>query len=594
VKQKKWLFFVSKKEDITMGHLTNDIYFIQEGRNFMKSFNLFIFLLVVFNSHLFAQSYGQLLFNTNYDYLYNNSPVRYIEMLEYTNDNNLDPVIFIRGKLYYRPDTTWLTLEPFGQTTSSRGIQYCKDGPLNGKLLLLSAEGFSVVDPSNWQYNTFQPGTSNLQSFAYTSDGNIFAIGSNYNILKSTDQGLTFNQYIRIGDGDPSVNIINGQGPAELTIKISENGQYLSIVGGFEEASTSGMNDIIYLYHSSDFGATWQGQILGIDGVYGQVSNRNYAPFFQNFAQLSYEVDNSGKTHVVINGYGEGVVEGSTDTTEVFPVLYWNNNLDKWIAVTDPFMERPNDGFGNVVSVLRPGNGIGNAYPTISITPEGNGIMILWQSFEHTAGYSSPFNIYPGDNSGSSHPVYYTDINYLLGYDPGSGFSIEWLYNVLLSLPIDNSRTEQYPILSPFFESMGVPFIYEGFFIYQYDAIPGVSVFNQNSPSVETAWYYHSFLYLGTSVDHDFISDMDYYLSQNYPNPFNPSTNIRYQIPDAGLVTLRVYDLLGREVATLVDEYTDAGRYEIEFDASKLSSGIYFYQLNAGTFTSIKKMILLR
>ena len=556
--------------------------------------SLMVSLLLIFSSHLFAQDFGQLLFNTDHDYLYNNSPVRYIEMLDYNNDGNLDPVVFIRGKLYYRPDTTWITLEPFAQSTSSRGLQYCNGGPLDGKLLLLSADGFSVVDPSNWQFNTSQPGMSDLQSFAYTSDGTIYAVGNDYNIFKSTDQGLTFNQHIRVGDGDSNVNIGSFSGPAELPIKISSDGQYLSIVGGFEEGAVNGIDDIIYLYHSPDFGATWQGQILGIDGVYGQVANRNYAPLFQNFAQLSYEVDNEGKTHVVINGYGKGVLEGSTDTTDVFPVLYWNNNYDKWTAVTEPSNERPSDGHGNVVLLLRPGNGIGNAYPTISITPEGNGMMILWQSIEYTSGFGSPFNIYPGDNSGNSYPVYYTDINYILGYDPGPNFGIEWLHGILLSIPFDNSRTEQYPVLSPFFESMGVPFIYEGFYIYQYDAIPGVSLFNQNSSSVETAWYYHSFLYLGTSVDDDLISDMDFYLAQNYPNPFNPSTIIRYQIPDAGFVTLVVYDVLGREIATLVDEYRNAGSYEIEFGAAGLSSGIYIYTLKSGSFFKTRKMSVLK
>jgi hypothetical protein len=83
-------------------------------------------------------------------------------------------------------------------------------------------------------------------------------------------------------------------------------------------------------------------------------------------------------------------------------------------------------------------------------------------------------------------------------------------------------------------------------------------------------------------------------LEQNYPNPFNPKTVISYQLPVSGNVTLKVYDLLGREVATLVDEYRVAGRYEIEFNASELSSGIYFYKLQAGKYAETKKMILLR
>ena len=86
----------------------------------------------------------------------------------------------------------------------------------------------------------------------------------------------------------------------------------------------------------------------------------------------------------------------------------------------------------------------------------------------------------------------------------------------------------------------------------------------------------------------------DYSLSQNYPNPFNPSTKIEFRIPKAGLVSLKIYDLLGREVKTLVSEEMQAGNYTISFDASSLSSGIYFYTLNTGEFISTKKMVLLK
>lgn len=86
----------------------------------------------------------------------------------------------------------------------------------------------------------------------------------------------------------------------------------------------------------------------------------------------------------------------------------------------------------------------------------------------------------------------------------------------------------------------------------------------------------------------------DFSLFQNYPNPFNPSTTINYSIPSSEFVTLKVYDVLGNKVATLVDEYKFAGSYEIDFDASQLSSGVYFYKLQAGSFVEIKKMMLAR
>ena len=84
----------------------------------------------------------------------------------------------------------------------------------------------------------------------------------------------------------------------------------------------------------------------------------------------------------------------------------------------------------------------------------------------------------------------------------------------------------------------------------------------------------------------------DYELSQNYPNPFNPVTIIRYALPNTSLVQLVVYDLIGQEVTTLVNEELPPGRYETQFLGSNLPSGVYFYQLRAGTYLETKKMVL--
>ncbi|NWG27485.1 MAG: T9SS type A sorting domain-containing protein [Ignavibacteriaceae bacterium] len=87
---------------------------------------------------------------------------------------------------------------------------------------------------------------------------------------------------------------------------------------------------------------------------------------------------------------------------------------------------------------------------------------------------------------------------------------------------------------------------------------------------------------------------IEYSLSQNYPNPFNPTTTINYSIKTTGLVTLKVYDMLGVEVASLVNENQEAGNYSVTFNASELPSGIYFYTLTSGNFIVTKKLILLR
>jgi hypothetical protein len=101
-----------------------------------------------------------------------------------------------------------------------------------------------------------------------------------------------------------------------------------------------------------------------------------------------------------------------------------------------------------------------------------------------------------------------------------------------------------------------------------------------------------------TNIEHIFFDEIlsvtEYELGQNFPNPFNPSTKISYQIPKAGLVTLKIYDLLGKEIATLVNEQQNEGRYEVKFDASLLASGVYIYKLQAGDFVFSKKMIILK
>ncbi len=109
------------------------------------------------------------------------------------------------------------------------------------------------------------------------------------------------------------------------------------------------------------------------------------------------------------------------------------------------------------------------------------------------------------------------------------------------------------------------------------------------------------------TVEAEILSPNEFILEQNYPNPFNPSTKIRYSIPtpsssiplikernEVGFVTLKVYDILGNEIATLVNEYKPAGSYEVEFNSHQLAGGIYFYQLKTDNFIETKKMVYLK
>ncbi|MCB0730577.1 MAG: T9SS type A sorting domain-containing protein [Ignavibacteriae bacterium] len=104
---------------------------------------------------------------------------------------------------------------------------------------------------------------------------------------------------------------------------------------------------------------------------------------------------------------------------------------------------------------------------------------------------------------------------------------------------------------------------------------------------------------VGLKQKYNSLLPKKYILHQNYPNPFNPSTIIEYSIPNeetfqATAVQLKVYDILGREVTTLFNEVKQPGSYQVTFDASALSSGMYFYELKSGNFREVKKMMLLR
>ena len=90
------------------------------------------------------------------------------------------------------------------------------------------------------------------------------------------------------------------------------------------------------------------------------------------------------------------------------------------------------------------------------------------------------------------------------------------------------------------------------------------------------------------------MSQLNLILQQNYPNPFNPTTMIKYSIPGKSFVTLKVYDILGNEIATLVNGEKPAGHYSVRFNSKGLASGIYLYKMEAGDFISTKKLIILK
>lgn len=112
------------------------------------------------------------------------------------------------------------------------------------------------------------------------------------------------------------------------------------------------------------------------------------------------------------------------------------------------------------------------------------------------------------------------------------------------------------------------------------------------TPVYKKVWEYLLSTPATTSVASEQLSVTGYQLAQNYPNPFNPATTIRFSIPERSYVVLRVFNILGREMETLVDGELNAGEHSVVFNAENLSSGVYFYQLKANSFTKVLKGVV--
>ncbi|MCH7769634.1 MAG: T9SS type A sorting domain-containing protein [Bacteroidetes bacterium] len=128
------------------------------------------------------------------------------------------------------------------------------------------------------------------------------------------------------------------------------------------------------------------------------------------------------------------------------------------------------------------------------------------------------------------------------------------------------------------------------------------NIYNYADENIETGEYYYRLKQIDYDGSFEYSPEVqikieviyDFNLEQNYPNPFNPTTTIEYSIPEASFVELKIYDILGGEVASLVKENKPSGKHSVKFNASNLPSGIYFYRIVSGNFTATKKLILLK
>jgi len=567
-------------------------------------------VLFLFASFNFAQSSsnpGTLIKHSKFEKYFNPS-ANLIIVDDFDNDSQTEIAILVVDTLSIIDSTNILYFQAFSSTSLIAPMvtmDYCPD--FNGEQKIISYY-MEFID-SYWSY--YYPSNHSML-YGSVNDAWLYSFSPDLSCkiwsVQDIDTSIYFQNGIYIAQeilSNPSLVTLIGQNDPLMSfefagnfgsppaILVSSNNQYISTFLTRDNIFTSGNPHGIYHYYSNDYGTTWQGEIVlrgNIDQPeWGQISNRNLAPYLSYHSFVAGTMDDFGILHLALWGYGR-TLEG-LDTLETTAILYWNSRDKNWIAVTDPAYEKMYDGVGNSLSQYAPARFLGQSNPTISVSEDGQVVMIAWCVPEYVGEPGiSALNIYPGDGGQYSTSIYYTD--YLANVSTDGGTT--WLESNIFALKNRSNVQEVYLSLNKnliFNESSGN---YRADYFYIVDEIPGDAYLSQNSFSSSNEWYYDSLIIETTPVNVYEEALYSYSLSQNYPNPFNPTTSIQYAISSRQFVTLKVYDVLGNEIETLINEEKSAGSYEVEFNAIGLSSGIYFYRLQAGSFIETKKMILLQ
>ncbi|MCW8810555.1 MAG: T9SS type A sorting domain-containing protein [Ignavibacteriaceae bacterium] len=415
----------------------------------------------------------------------------------------------------------------------------------------LAQEGWNDVMPAN----TY-PGLYGV--YAIDSD-NVWVVGEDGTLIKTTDSGI---------------NWINVPNNFTRNIKCVEfiNPDTGWIAGAI--SGSSGDDDLIY--RTTDGGITWEQQTLD-NGVVIEIFDIEFirdSPidpvrgFVAGGLASVFKTDDYGTTWEDLSGNcGEGNFwscsfadknhgwfVGMPSAVNYYTIMYTTDGGTTFGAQTNPTNpEQPLRGvcFSNTQN----GIAVGLAY-TILFTSDGG---VNWEERPTTC---SRWNSVYLSETGKAWAV---------GKSGTIAYSTDWGYTW---------EVQESGVTSELWE---VYFINddEGWIVGGGIGLPGVILHTTNGGVI-------------TDVDDEINTVREFVLNQNFPNPFNPTTKINYQIPELSFVTIKVYNVLGNEVTTLVNEEKPAGGYEVDFDASDLTSGIYFYQLRISDFSQTKKMVFLK
>lgn len=533
---------------------------------------------------------GDTIGTTNYDY-FSNSVIR-------------DQVDFYDGKAYFAPmlrkpgsrrvityiypdGANYTQVAVFDSAAGNAGwpqISIKSNGTDLGTVAIVGHHGtptqskLGISDgTSPFLVSTFDPGTD--PSVVWGGD-NLFLAASGgrvqFQFYKSEDLGSTFTNWDSISSYSPSPIFWVENGGVEVGMSTSPDNSRIAYfgtnvgAGHVYEGVSADSADNFWAIVSTNGGTSFTGLTLAKDGVVGSVTGRpNYAPLFENFGQVDMAVGNDGVWHAAANGYGATVPTGGNAADGFdFPLIYWNSNTNAWVALSDMALDTV-----NAIGDFYPTNSIGNAYPSVSVSPDGKVVYVVWTGPQYTNGMMD-----------TAEAVYWRDLYHAFSTNGGT----TWTYGGVLAGK--KNASEAFGHAAQWLQDAGDKYV--AHIIYLEDYTPTVSLF-AGVGGQEPVVYKTFDLPKPVSVE-DGTSPNSFALNQNFPNPFNPSTKISFNLAQAGNVSLKVFDVLGREVATVVNGSLTAGQHNYTFDASNLTSGLYVYRLESAGLTATRKMMLMK
>jgi photosystem II stability/assembly factor-like uncharacterized protein len=411
------------------------------------------------------------------------------------------------------------------------------------------------------------------------SDSGWLYAGTEYGVFRSLDQGK---RWISMNNGLVPVMIWSMCTDAEGRVFVGTAGRgvYMSTDRGeMWEIRTNGY-DVQYsaalyassrcgalfadgsgrgVYRSFDCGSTWQrvGSFSQVRSIYESSAGILYAGCFDTL----FESSDCGETWSVTSAF--------THCSEIFSILA-NNNGDLFLATRDGLLRSQDKGQHWTKSA--------------NVTPGIFGLRSLARNSKGTL-FAGTDGVFRSTDEGASWQQTLAGVESAeLAVDGNDCIYAATLTGVYRSTDAGDSWAE---FNSGFVNHGGAVTV------IAYDSVSGHVYAVQDSGGVART-INPAYIRISNGIALNHLPPAAFVLDQNYPNPFNPSTTIRYAVPHRSHVTLVVYNTLGQQVATLVNEDQEAGYREVKFDAQDLSSGVYFYRLKAADFVATKKLLILR